>query len=179
MTPHEWFDGAQLRVSGMPVQQGSKGASARIVGGGKAIATLFDTNATKLKPWRANVANVARRAVLVRQSKNLGPLDGPLHCSIVFRFPMPASRPKQDWLRRWCWKVSAPDLDKLFRAVGDSLTDAKLIHDDARIVSFAAAKYETIDAHEVGCTIQIHTIDPAGKPPPIRPIQIPTQGATP
>ena len=166
------FDGAQIRVVGLPVQQGSKGARARMVGT-KLIAELFDTNAGTLKPWRRNVAGVARLAAQQRLARNLGPLDGPLHCAIVFRFPMPQSRPKADFVRGWCWKVSVPDGDKLFRAVGDSLTDAKLIHDDARIVSFAAAKIETIHAHEVGCTIQIHTIDPDGAPPPVRPIPIP------
>ena len=167
------FDGAQIRVVGLPVQQGSKGARARMVGT-KPIAELFDTNAGALKPWRRNVAAVARAAAELRTRRNVGPLDGPLHCAIVFRFPMPKSRPKADFVRGWCWKVSVPDADKLTRACFDSLTSGGLIHDDARIVSFAAAKIETIHAHEVGCTIQIYTIDPDGAPPPVKPIPIPT-----
>lgn len=160
-------DGAQLRVVGLPVQQGSKGARGRLVGG-KAVAELFDTNADTLKPWRRNVAGVAAAAAELRRRRGLDPLDGDLHCSIVFRFPMPKSRARSHFDRGWCWKRSAPDLDKLFRAVGDSLTDAKLIRDDARIVSLSAVKYETIHAHEVGCTIKIFAL-PEGSEPPDKP----------
>jgi len=166
------FDGAQIRVVGLPVQQGSKGARARMVGT-KLIAELFDTNAGTLKPWRRNVAGVARLAAQQRAARNLGPLDGPLHCAIVFRFPMPQSRPKADFVRGWCWKVSVPDADKLTRACFDSITSGGLIHDDARIVSFTVVKVETVNDHEVGCSIQVHTIDPNGAPPPVRPLEFP------
>ena len=70
---------------------------------------------------------------------------------------MPASRPK--WMRAlgcW-WKPTAPDLDKLVRSVGDSLTASGLIKDDARIVALRAMKIEvdgwtgaTISVHEIG-----------------------------
>jgi Holliday junction resolvase RusA-like endonuclease len=71
------------------------------------------------------------------------PLDGPIAVSLVFQIA-PPQRP------RWWAPAVKPDLDKLIRAVLDSLSTTKnrktkaiirgVITDDARIVSITATK---------------------------------------
>jgi Holliday junction resolvase RusA-like endonuclease len=49
-----------------------------------------------------------------------------------------------------------PDLDKLVRAVGDSLQAARLLKDDARIVRLGTCeKWEVNDGSRPGATIKI------------------------
>jgi len=71
-----------------------------------------------------------------------GPLDGPLKVTVTFRFPMPQSRSSVVRRSGWAWRATKPDLDKLCRAVCDSLTQGGLIADDARIVQLHAEKVE-------------------------------------
>lgn len=87
-------------------------------------AHLFSDNA-KLKPWREVMTEAAKAAV----GDGWEPLDGPLVLSALFTMPRP-QRP------RWWLPAVKPDLDKLLRALGDSLTDSKVIADDARIVGY-------------------------------------------
>jgi crossover junction endodeoxyribonuclease RusA len=116
-----------FRVLGNPVAQGSK----RHVGGGVMVEA-----AKGLRPWREAVAWEARAA------SNGAPLEGPLHLDVAFRFPMPKARNKAAREAGRIPKVSAPDLDKLVRAVCDALTVAALIVDDRQIVSISAVKFE-------------------------------------
>jgi Holliday junction resolvase RusA-like endonuclease len=53
--------------------------------------------------------------------------------SMVFTLPKPTSAPKT----RKTWPDRMPDLSKLIRSTEDSITDAGLWEDDARIVEFA------------------------------------------
>lgn len=116
---------------GIPVAQGSK----RHVGGGVMVEQLKN-----LKPWREALIAAAQEA----SSKEV--FHGPVRVSVVFRFPRlkghfrtgaHAGELKQNAPR---FKESAPDLDKLVRALGDSLKMAGVLRDDALIVSLAAAK---------------------------------------
>jgi crossover junction endodeoxyribonuclease RusA len=50
-----------------------------------------------------------------------------------------------------------PDLDKLIRAVGDSLTTAGIISDDSRIIAIHAQKLYA-DARGVGAVIRVNTL---------------------
>ena len=137
----------------------------------KPVAQMFDTNATNLKRWRRNVAGVAKTALTKRQAEGLAALDGPLHMSVAFRFPMPKSRPARDFKRGWKWKDTSPDIDKLVRAIGDALdSDAKLIVNDARICSLVCSQVETVNEHDVGCTTQVYTLDHEGEPAGVRPL---------
>lgn len=103
-----------LRIDGLPIPQGSKTVAK---GGGK--VWLRDSNAKVLKPWRAEVAAVADvgRTFTV-----------PVFVAAVFYLPRPKT------VRRLFPSVK-PDLDKLFRALGDGLTDGGLLADDSLIVS--------------------------------------------
>jgi crossover junction endodeoxyribonuclease RusA len=87
------------------------------------------------------------KGIMVEQLKNLGPWrEAVINAALTFRFP----RPKHHFgtgrnaeklkLSAPIYKESAPDLDKLVRAVGDALTQAGVLRDDALIVALAAAK---------------------------------------
>jgi Holliday junction resolvase RusA-like endonuclease len=114
-------------VPGTPVPQGSVD-----VYGGRIVGVK-----APLRQWR----DAIRAATLARHEGE--PLDGPITVSLAFQLRRP-QRP------RWPLPAVKPDLDKLTRAVFDSLSTTKnrktkaiikgVITDDARIVSFTAAK---------------------------------------
>ena len=116
-----------FQVYGLPAAQGSKNPW-----GGEANK--------QLKPWRNDVA------VAALASLNGEPLiAGPVSLRAVFIFPRPKShyrtgkRAGDVKENAPGWKTSAPDLDKLVRAVGDALTGV-LFRDDAQIVDIAVTK---------------------------------------
>ena len=129
-------------VVGQPAAQGSK----RHVGGGRMVET-----AAGHAPWRAAVAAAARTHAPDT------PLDGPITLIVVFRFTMPKSRPRAVRDAGTAPKTTAPDLDKLVRAVGDGLQAGGLIADDARIAEVRASKVEVIGW--TGATITVTTED--------------------
>lgn len=108
-------------VPGTPVPQGSVNSY-----GGHIVAVT-----PKLREWR----NRIRAATMARHEGP--PMDGPITVHMVFQLA-PPKRPK------WSLPAVKPDADKLVRAVFDSLsttkTQAGVITDDARIVTFSATK---------------------------------------
>jgi crossover junction endodeoxyribonuclease RusA len=84
------------------------------------------------------------------------PMSGPLEVEIIFRFPMPASRPKQIRERLRVWKTTTPDIDKLCRSTLDGLTDSAVIADDRYVAVLVASKYETSEPS--GATITIREL---------------------
>lgn len=114
-------------VPGTPVPQGS--------------VELWRGRIVGVKPELAAWRLAIRKATLAKHEGE--PLDGPITVSLVFQLKAP-QRP------RWPLPAVKPDLDKLTRAVFDSLSTTKhkktktitpgVIVDDARIVSFHAAK---------------------------------------
>lgn len=118
-------------VPGKCCQQGSK----RHLGNG----VMVETN-KNLKPWRQLVSLTAAETMNGRE-----PLRVPAHVSITFVFSRPKSHfrtgKNADQLRPDApdYMASAPDLDKLIRAIGDSLTGICL-HDDRLIASVSAVK---------------------------------------
>lgn len=129
-------------VMGHPTPQGSK----RRMGNGM----MVEAGGARLANWRSAVAEAAHRVAPDR------PLDGPLTLEVVFRFSMPASRPKAIRIEGWCVKSSAPDLDKLVRSLADGLTAGGLIQDDARICSLRATKLEVVGWTGAQVTINQH-----------------------
>jgi Holliday junction resolvase RusA-like endonuclease len=130
-------------VVGLPRPQGSK----RHVGHGVMIE-----QSAGLPEWRRLLADTAR------QHAPTPPLDGPLCLSLVFRFPMPASRRKADRQAGVRPKDTAPDLSKLVRAVEDALVAAAVIRDDARITDLYAHKHEITDGWH-GVSIYIDQVN--------------------
>lgn len=137
----------EFEVVGVPKPQGSMkafnaGGHARLKpSGGAAFASWRNAVAQAAKDIA--VDEVGEWAKIVGGGDCRVPFDGPLGLFVEFRFPMPASRPKRDRAAGSCWKTSAPDTDKLIRTIGDALTAAGLIADDARFVAIEARKIET------------------------------------
>lgn len=117
-----------LAIAGTPVQQGSKGA--RVIDGGTR-ATTFDTNSTKLRPWRKAVKLAAQEAW-----RDLGrsPIGDPVQVTVTFVFPPFPSNPDRHW------HPETPDIDKLERALYDGLKDGGLLADDRLVVKHLVAK---------------------------------------
>lgn len=116
---------------------------------------LVSTGGTKLAAWRKACTTEAAHAATQH-----GAFDTPVQVCVVFAFLPPATRKRKVERAGWLWKVTAPDLDKLQRALGDSLTAAGLVADDRLIVSWQAYK---IEADWSGALV---TIEPALTTPP-------------
>lgn len=137
-----------LEVLGTPMPQGSKKAFA--VHG---RAMVKESNTLGHARWRNAVADKAREAASI-----VGRLDGPLRVDITYRFPMPKSRGARALARKIGWKITAPDRDKLDRAVNDGLVAGGLIRDDALICDGRSIKIEVVDGW-TGALITITKID--------------------
>lgn len=113
-------------VPGTPVAQGSM----RHVGGGH----VLHSNDSQLRAWRRAVAFFAARAARLQDWP--APYDGPVTVAVTFHMP----RPKHP---TFPVPATGKDLDKLVRAVGDSLSPkvgGKTLTNDSRIVRWDAGK---------------------------------------
>jgi Holliday junction resolvase RusA-like endonuclease len=119
-----------LHVHGTPSPQGSKTAYIRH---GRAIVTEGGSQAGRAShaAWRQAVATAARDW---QQANDQKLLDEPVRLSVVFYLLKPRSVPKYKQ-----HPTTKPDLDKLIRAVLDSLTGI-LLRDDSLVVMIAAEK---------------------------------------
>lgn len=123
----------EVTIHGTPQQQGSK----RNVG-----KVSIEAN-KNLAPWRADAIAVLR-AEMERQA--VTQFITPVFVEARFTYARPASHfrtGRNAHLLRDAaplYKSTAPDLDKLCRAVGDALTQAGVVRDDALIVTWDAAK---------------------------------------
>ena len=136
-------------IPGTPQQQGSK----RNVGHHSIEANR------NLAPWRADAIWRLQQAMtdqLVQQ------YTGPVEVAADFYYTRPASHygtgKNALTLKASAptYKPSAPDLDKLQRALGDALTQAGVIRDDALIVRWTTTK----QWHDTGLvSLTVHTAD--------------------
>lgn len=125
-----------FEVVGLPAPQGSK--TAMMIGGHpRVIEGSSTTGRVKHKNWRTAVADTVRQHV-----GDNPPMDGPLYCTVEFRFPMPNSRPAAVRRHNWGWQTSRNDIDKLLRATFDGLTAGGLIRDDSLLCHVVASKFE-------------------------------------
>lgn len=121
-----------IDVDGTPVQQGSMIPVTR---GGRTV--LVPDNSAALKKWREHVVDVAQARMRVEGWETL---DGPIAVTIDFYLERPASEPNR------ARPHVRPDIDKLARAVLDSLTMAGVYVDDSRVVDLHPRKHY---AHQV------------------------------
>jgi len=113
----------EFTVLGTPRPQGSmKQLRHRISG---EFVSMPDN--LKTKPWKQEVARTALWERVPR-------LTGPLAVKLQFFFAKPKSRPKS-----WTEPAVKPDLDKLIRAIFDSVKGI-CWNDDAQVVAVAAEK---------------------------------------
>ncbi len=123
-------------VAGKPAPQGSK----RHVGNGVMIES-----SKKVKPWRQDV----REACLVDGQPTVH-IPGAVTVRLHFVMPRPLATPKT----RTPLAIKKPDIDKLARAVLDSLSSAGVWEDDARVIELHATKRIA----ELGETTGVHIV---------------------
>ena len=127
-----------LSVVGDPASQGSHAImQGRIV----------QVNSKKHKAWR----NAITQTALETLPADWEPIDEPCELIVNFYMPKPASATRS-------LPTVSPDLDKLIRAVGDSLTDSGVVVDDSRIVRISARKLYAIGI-EPGANIEVRTLN--------------------
>ena len=127
-----------LSVVGDPASQGSHAImQGRIV----------QVNSKKHKAWR----NAITQTALATLPADWEPIDEPCELIVNFYLPKPVSAKRS-------LPTVSPDLDKLIRAVGDSLTDSGVVVDDSRIVRISARKLYAIGI-EPGATIEVKTLN--------------------
>ena len=133
-----------FQVVGTPRTQGSKKAYSA---NGRAM--LKEAGGLEHARWRNAVADAAKTIADTMPQ----PLSGPLRLDVVYRFTMPASRPKATRTAGQAWKTSAPDRDKLDRAICDALQASGLITNDSQICAGESMKYEVTGW--TGCSITV------------------------
>lgn len=117
-------------VDGIPAPQGSK-----VVGLTKGGKPFVRESSKRLARWRQDVEVAVKAKMLSIAPWPSWQWDGAIRANFEFYFPITGDHKDGDL------KISAPDLSKLQRAVEDSITDAGLWTDDARLVQAKACKY--------------------------------------
>lgn len=140
-------------VYGDPSPQGGTKSVPINTKSGKRIYRKVTEGGVNLKSWRQEIAGAAEI-----QAQTHGCHDGPLRLEVEFRFAMPKSRPRWAILQKFLLRISAPDLDKLVRAVGDSLTAGGLIVDDRLICQCKSSKVEVFEGW-TGVAIRVTPLD--------------------
>ena len=116
------LDVVEFTVLGDPIPQGSM----RAIRPGVVVS-----DNPRLKAWRKNV----QASALARCGPQWTAWDCPVALDLVFTVPRPKSHPKT----KLTFPAVKPDLDKLVRAIGDSLcpkTGFKMLEEDSRIVEY-------------------------------------------
>jgi Holliday junction resolvase RusA-like endonuclease len=124
---------SDFRVYGLPVPQGGM----RMMPSGGMVST----GGAGLKPWRQAVSDEAQ-VCRVNGRRHTGPIA--VH--VDYRFPMPQSRKAAQRRADSIPMTVRPDLDKLLRAVLDSLKTGALILDDSQVAEIHATKSEWSDS---------------------------------
>ena len=127
-----------LSVTGDPASQGSHA----IMHG-----RIVQVNSSKHKAWRKAIVQEA----IATLPDDWQTIDEPCELIVAFYLPKPKTVDRQ-------LPSVSPDLDKLIRAVGDSLTDSGVVTDDSRIVRISARKLYA-EGIQPGATILVKTLN--------------------
>jgi len=141
---------AYFTVFGEPAPQGSK----RYVGGNAASGGRFIEASKKLEPWRQAVASAVKLMFEATVDSSTFEPGVPLEVHVTFVMPRPST------VKR-LFPTVAPDLDKLCRSLGDSMSlerYAVLIPDDAQIVRWYAEKVYG-SRSEMGARVAVKVLD--------------------
>lgn len=144
-----------LEVPGIPRPQGSKKP---FVSKGTGRAMMKESSGDNLASWRADVTEAARRA----RPENL--IACPVQTVMTFKFPRPKSH-YGTGRNVGILKATAPaypisrghhgDLEKLERAINDSIGHAGVWIDDVLVVDSHTRRVWATDQRDVGVTIDV------------------------
>lgn len=126
-------------VPGKPQAQGSKNG---FIVNGKVVMV---ESAKGLKPWREKIK------AHVLHAERFQKFDGAVAVSMSFHFTKPKSNKKKSHTQK-------PDVDKLTRAVFDSLTGTCL-NDDSQVISLSAMKFWADENTAEGVLINVWEIE--------------------
>lgn len=117
-------------VDGIPAPKGSMKAFVR---GNRAVITADNK---KTAPWAKLVTDTTKRFAPIV------PFDCPCEVSLSFRLPRLVAHTGKRGLKPSApvWQSTKPDIDKLARAVLDSLTKAGFWVDDSRVAALNCSK---------------------------------------
>ena len=115
-------------------------------------------DAKGLKAWRDTLTVMAART-----AGRVGMITGPVRAELVFTFERPASHygtgrnagRVKDSAPDWPDTKWAGDIDKLTRAVFDSLTAGGVIEDDARVVEAVVSKVWCVPGAPGGVLVNV------------------------
>ena len=143
MTDEMGREYALIFVTGRPAPQGSKNA---FVIGKRAVMVEASKH---LPAWRNDIILAVKQ--MFQASENVGKFVEPVKLKVTFYI----DRPKQPKYKTY--PGGKPDLDHYIRAVGDALTIAGLLADDALIVKIMAEKVwcGPTTKPEPGATIEV------------------------
>lgn len=136
-------------VAGKPVTQGGMRPATNKANGRPILIT---TGGDGLRPWRNKVRDVATLAV---NTQRWAKATGPVEVTMRFLLAMPANRPAA-WKRAGIMpSFKMPDLDKLVRAIGDSMKLAGVYVDDGQISTAHTSKYEVWNNELIGVEVVV------------------------
>jgi len=135
----------KFKVMGRAVPQGSKVAFAVRGKNGKHRAIIKEQSGKRHKDWRALMKATIKEVVPDT------PLTGPVCVYLDFYLPRPKSHYRQsggvavlrDDAPKWVSNRSVGDIDKLTRAVLDSLDDAGMYEDDSQVAVLGVTRLYT------------------------------------
>lgn len=132
-------------VPGIPQAQ----AGTRDVIAGGNVHRQITTGSIGLQPWRDSVTQIAG---LTKNLTHWERATGPVAVHCTFMFAIPKSRRSAELIQLHAVK---PDIDKLQRAIHDSLTGAGIYLDDAQVAFGSQAKYEVADDRLAGVEVLV------------------------
>jgi Holliday junction resolvase RusA-like endonuclease len=133
-----------LVILGVPEPQGSTRAFAIKRKGQPTGQVVVTSSNKKVKPWRQQVGWVAKEAMKGAPFYD----EAPISLNMNFYFQKPKSLRGEAWA-----KVTKPDVDKLARAILDSLTGI-LYRDDSQVIGLDAQKsYDAVPRVEIGILV--------------------------
>ena len=142
---------AEFFVHGVPTPQGSKSAWVNPKTG---RAVIIDGGTTKTqkahKTWRRTVHEATQ--TWIAENEPWLSLDEPVKVRLHFLMPPITTQPNR------VMHATKPDVDKLVRAVFDSLTSAGLVRDDSRFCTLEAIKEYAECEADAGCLVSIFAL---------------------
>lgn len=137
-----------FHVPGVPAPQGSK----KLIPHAVTRKMVMIEDNSKTRPWRETVTVYARQAV-IRHAHWL-PLEKGVAVGLRFYMPRPTTVTRLQRLLPWV----KPDIDKLTRAILDSLTAARVYADDSKVVELHVFKFYD-DDQPAGVHVTVEEID--------------------
>ena len=118
---------------------------------------LITTGSDDLKPWRNKVTQTAQYARNLHHWATL--TEMPVQMACRFFLPMAVSRPAAVRARGIEYSFRKPDLDKMVRAIGDSLTEAAIYKDDGQVARTVTEKFTVHNRALCGVEVVVQSID--------------------